>query len=170
MTTLTQLKKYAKYSLIPYMEGNGFQQIKALTFIKEGPEDIKYVVWPEISYGENLKLLVVCITEEMNELIAKGFPSYVPKMVGGELGPEDEIAYELFHLWKVGCEEDATESLNGIQLAMDKYALPFFDSIQNRQDLVNFIYPTLRRDDEFSRIIDKILAWVGDKNQKEGNN
>ncbi len=76
---------------MPFLKEKGFRIVNTLTFLKEGPEEIYYVIYPELSYSSNLKVWVVCHTAEMQELIAEEFPSYITKLVGGMLEPGEPI-------------------------------------------------------------------------------
>lgn len=157
MTTLAQLKKIAKGDLTPFMKGKGFDLVNTFGYLKEGPEGIYYMIYPVISYGENLKITIACHTDEMQELIATPFPKFVSSLVAGELEPGEPIAYENGHIWKVDTEDKAIEALVEIKKCIDDSALPFFESISDRDKLVDFIYPSMRTGD-YAKVIDKILA------------
>ncbi len=156
--TLGRLKKLAKDDLIPFLQEKGFRIVNTLTFLKEGPEEIYYVIYPELSYGENLKVWVVCHTAEMQELIGDEFPSYIAKLVGGKLEPGEPVYPTNGYIWEVGTEEQAKQALKEIRSCIEESALPFFESITDRQKLVDFIHPVLRRDC-YADVVEKILAW-----------
>jgi len=156
--TLARLKKLAKDDLIPFLKEKGFRIVNTLTFLKEGPEEIYYVIYPELSYGENLSVLVVFHTAEMQELIGDEFPSYIAKLVGGELEPGEPIDHSNGYIWKVGTEEQAKQALKEIRSCIEESALPFFESITDRQKLVDFIPTGLKRYG-YADVVEKILAW-----------
>jgi triacylglycerol esterase/lipase EstA (alpha/beta hydrolase family) len=158
MMTITQLKKLAKDKLIPLMLDNGFELVNKLTFVKKGPEDIYYCVFFDISYGENLKVIAACHTDEMNDLIGTPFPNFVSSLVAGHLEPGRAISYENGHIWDVGSEESSEEALKEIIECIRESALPFFTSIDSRKKLVDFIYPSMRVND-YARVIEKILKY-----------
>ncbi|WP_341502508.1 hypothetical protein [Gallaecimonas sp. GXIMD4217] len=159
MTTIAQFKKYAKDNLTPFLEENGFKLLSRYIYVKDGPEDIKFVISPSIHYGENLVIWVVCYTEEMDagEPEAYRFPKGLPTMVGSELSPDRTISYGTSHLWKVGSEDASKEAIEEIILALKKWAIPFFESVNTRQDLVDKVCRHHRAD--YQEEIDAILAW-----------
>ncbi|MDX1458341.1 MAG: hypothetical protein R3276_12200 [Marinobacter sp.] len=159
MTTVTQFKSYAKATLTPYLEKKGFKLLSRFIYVKDGPEEIKFVVSPSIHYGENLVIWVVCYTEEMDagDPVAYRFPKGLPTMVGSELSPDRTISYGTSHLWKVGSEDASKKAIEEIILALKQWAIPFFESVNTRQDLVDKVCRHHRAD--YQEEIDAILAW-----------
>ncbi len=159
MTNLTQFKKISTTSgLTDFLKENGFEQTKPFKFFKKGPEGIYYVIFFTISYGENLKVTACCHTKEMDFLIPEPFPESVSIMVGGELEPKEPIAYENGHIWKVATEDDAIVAIEGIKENISEYVFPFFDSISNRKQLVDFIYPSMMTEN-YKVVVENILEW-----------
>ncbi len=95
----------------------------------------------------------------MQELIGEEFPGWVSELVGGELEPGEPIDPANGYIWTAGTEEQAKQALKEIKSCIEESALPFFESITDRQKLVDSIPPVRRRSDYYGKIIKKILAW-----------
>lgn len=158
MTTLAQLKKYGKKTFVPFLNENGFQLVNKFNFVKEGPEEINYALFFDLSYGTNLKVKALCHTDDMNELIGEPFPKFASDMVGGMLKPGEPVAYENGFVWDVESEDAIEKTLDEIKICITQSALPFFESIDSREKLVDFIYPSMLVDD-YKVVADKILEW-----------
>lgn len=158
MTTLAQLKKIAKDDLTPFMKSQGFSLVNTFGYLKEGPEDIYYLIYPDISYGENLKVTAACHTAEMQQLIGTKFPKFVSRLVAGELEPGEPIAYENGYIWKVETEEQAKQAVSEIKSCIIDSALPFFESMTSRQKLFDFTYPSMRKG-KYAEVLEEVLAW-----------
>ena len=84
---------------------------------------------------------------------------HLGRRLGGEQFPEGEpIDPDNGYIWEVGTEEQAKQALKEIRFCIEESALPFFESITDRQKLVDFIHPVLRRDG-YADVVEKILAW-----------
>ncbi len=91
-------------------------------------------------------------------MIGDEFPSFVADLVGGELKPGEPIYPSNGYIWKVGTEEQAKQALKEIRSCIEESALPFFESITDRQKLVDFI-PTGMKRYGYADVVEKILAW-----------
>lgn len=158
MTKMTDIQSCAKKKLSPFMKENGFKNVNTFGYLKEGPEEIWFLIHAELSYGANLKVVAVCHTSEMQDLIGEDFPKYYSGMVAGALKPGTDIQYENRYIWDVSLEENIGSVLDEIQACIKDHVLPFFNSIANRKALVEFIYPSMLRD-EYKRVADLILKW-----------
>ncbi|MFK7973701.1 MAG: hypothetical protein AB8B66_02400 [Rickettsiaceae bacterium] len=159
MTTLTEFKKLSKNNLTHFLLDNGFNCTNPFMFYRKGNDDIYQVLLFRLSYSKNLKVSALCHTKEMNTLIPRPFPESVSILVGGELEPGEPIAYENSYIWDIEGISDAIKSLNEIQGCILNSAFPFFDSISNRQKLLDYIYPSMNAG-EYATVINKIKETI----------
>ncbi len=159
MTNKVQLKKLAKESLTPMMNRHGYELVNGFDYLKKGPNEIYYMISSTISYSEHLKLFVGCYIDEMEELTSLAFPKHLPEMFGGGLTDEYPIQPTKWKIWQVGTESEAIESLKQIESSIQKYAFPFFDSIQSKEDLLAFL-PRLPAKGPWVPVINKIKSNI----------
>ena len=158
MVSLNKLRAISEEVLTPFMESRGFVLVEPFGFVREGPQEIYYVIHADVSYGENLKVIVACHTNEMQELFDTPFPRFVSDLVAAMLEPGQPISYENGYVWSVATEGEAMRALKEVRESIEESALPFFDSIRSRFDLVDFIYTSMKKG-RYGQVINRILAW-----------
>ncbi|WP_105214844.1 DUF4304 domain-containing protein [Pseudoalteromonas sp. T1lg22] len=159
MASAKSLKKYAKNSLSPYMAALGFELIKGLSYVKEAPEGMTYFVdcfasrWGNVTF--DVGIYVPELDEEEREDLA--WPKVMRSLVGGELQEDSPMLKYVQHCWNFESEPEAV--IDRVQAAIEKYAIPFFEEIQSREDMVNAIdndwYKWQRDEELLGRILQK---------------
>ena len=62
---------------------------------------------------------------------------------------------------KFKTEEKALLAIHKIKQAIVDFAFPFFESMSNRQKLIDFIYPSMLTED-YKIVAENILSWKGE--------
>ncbi|MBF7073960.1 hypothetical protein ISG33_11170 [Glaciecola sp. MH2013] len=153
MTTIAQLVKHSKKSLIPSLEEHGFSHCGKLCFVRETEGGVYHILFANLSYGENFGFQVTCFVEEHNPKKMKNFPFEVNIFCGGNLG-EGLIAGEL---WEVDTLDNIEEVFDDVLCNIKSYALPWFETVQTREDYVREIYPHIKEKLEAEGRLDAVL-------------
>ncbi|MDF2179903.1 hypothetical protein P2G88_16745 [Aliiglaciecola sp. CAU 1673] len=163
MTTLRDLEKYAKEDFIPFLKNHGFKLFGTFKFYREIEQGLYHVIDPEIHYGENLIVYIRCHVDEISSDM--GFESGI---VGGELDPTREIKINNSYLWKIPDEMASRKALEEIKKSLSDYALPFFDKVKNRKELLKAVHPI--NVEEFQEDIDRILEVIQQQEVEQKQN
>lgn len=153
MTTLRQLNSIAKHDLNPFLRKNGFKTINILDFNRKNKDEIFNIIFFNINYGANLTVTVACHTKEMDPLCAHPYPKDFCDIIGSALKPNRDIQLGNSHLWEVETMEKAEVAITEIKTAIIEYALPFFESMKTREDMINYLHPAAHKDDHMVPII-----------------
>jgi hypothetical protein len=148
------MKKYAKNKFIPELEARGFKYHSGLEFSRIVGEDICQIISGGVSRGENLRFDVTCFVKEYDPKLMEKFPKNIPLTCGGGLG-ENMISPEV---WDVADEESIEEALDSVLNYIDKYAIPWLDSVTTRQEYINNLFPHLKEKIESEGRLESILS------------
>ncbi|WP_100915003.1 hypothetical protein [Pseudoalteromonas spongiae] len=164
MTTLAQIKKIAKPWFIPEMKERGFSQNSkaTLTFFREAVDGIyHFISFDILSSGENLRVNVFAWVPEINATYDfSQFPKKIGITNGGGLRDNDiNIGHKY---WKVRDEAEIINALKEILLGIDKIAIPWLDSVDTREELLERFFIDAKNRDNFQerkvRILSKSLS------------
>ncbi|MBU2891852.1 hypothetical protein KO495_00780 [Colwellia sp. D2M02] len=136
MTTLKKIEKTAKSNLIPHLESDfGFEHFSSMIFSRLRSEDIYDFVIFDVTRGGNLRVIVTCSVVELEPDMLENFPRGGGIMIGGYL--TDEGVDFTGDYWSL---ENIETDLNEIVQLLEKYAIPWFDSIKTRQNYLDNMY------------------------------
>lgn len=155
MTTLAQLAKYAKVRMIENMHKECFEFYKTFTFVKKNSAGYYAIITPQIlSSGENVRFWCYLWVEEFavgyevkkfpqDTRISVKFPTY---------------KYEDWpDLWSIPDEATSIATLDDVFNGLKRDVIPWFDSINTPQKLVDAISPGIREDIR-KEMIKRVLA------------
>lgn len=154
MTTLAQLKKFAKAHFTPAMAERGFTIGPNRPIYYRLVNDVYHMFWLDLDRsGKQVRVRVHAWVPEGQAIYDGRFPDGAAAYTGSYLrsGALDITP----QYWNVDSAEAAEESFKEILRALDAIAIPWFSRISSREDLVR----ELRKEyDAFgNRIEDLIL-------------
>lgn len=154
MTTITQLVKRGKKNFIPLLEDLGFTDHDRLSFSRKTDEGVYQLILADLSYGVNLKFHITCIVKEYAPHKMDNFPRNINLTCGGRLG-EGLVTGEL---WDVEELDEIDSIFEDITQNIIEHALPWFETINTRQDYVNAMTADARERAEDNGRMEAILT------------
>lgn len=143
MTTLTQLKRYAKPCFTPEMQKRGFAlgPKRPIYWRKKG--DIYHMMWFDLDrIGKECRVMVHAWVPEFRPEAMENFPDAAGCVAGNHLYPSKMGLSG--HYWNVQDEARAQESFRSIHAAVDAVAIPWWDKVLTRVDLVRVLRPEMK--------------------------
>ncbi|MDC0664107.1 hypothetical protein [Marinobacter sp. SS21] len=160
MTTASELKKLAKETITPFLIEKGFQLVKSYAFVRERSGMFDILDFSIFNGGWNLRPIVKCWVPELDpDFECSKFPKKLPSRIssGGYLNPFGEIAFG-GGSWSIKSEEEVLRALSEIRDLLQSVALPWFDHIETKADLLDALNPGIRAQPNFDKIKDKLLS------------
>lgn len=162
MTTLAQIRKVAKVSFINLMEDRSFKEHEKskLFFYRKNENDIYQIIDFELLRGgENLRIGIYCWVPEFHaEYDMQTFPKALYLNNGGHLLRDRVGAGNRF--WDVREVESLASSLSDILSEIDRLAIPWFDGIATRHDLIEVLEERVKKRSSFPKKREEILGKV----------
>lgn len=143
MTTLAQLKKYAKAYFTPELQKRGFTiGPKRPIYWRRIEDDIYHMMWLDLDRAhEQVRVMVHAWVPEGQPNYDGRFPDGAGMFAGNYLDPRG-LDISAFY-WDVQDEARAQASFKDILAVIDAIALPWFDRVKTRQDLIKVIRPDM---------------------------
>ncbi len=139
MVTLKQIEQVAKQGFISELESRGFTYFPTLYFARIRGEDIYNVIIFERTKGGHLKVFITCWTPEFCPDDVDTFPRSVSLEIGGFL--TEKGIERISEMWELS---NLDFLMNLILKLIDKYAIPWFDSIKTRQDYIDELFDDVK--------------------------
>ena len=141
MAKRKELIDHAGAALVREMRDRGFDYLGDLAFARVVGDGVHQIISGGIRHGANLTFSVTCIVPEYGDSVMEDYP-VVPLTCGGGLGDE----YFSATLWDVGDDDeyDLNAIYSEVLSLIDRYALPWFDRINNRKAYVSVMFEHLR--------------------------
>ena len=156
MTTYTQLDRYAQSFFISEMKKRGFQHYKTFNFAKTNSKGIHYLLTSQIlSSKENLRITPFIWVPEFDE-------NKVPFIYPNDVSIRAEFPRWEFpdwpDLWGIKDEVHCKGSFSAILGSLDKDVIPWFESINNGQNLIDVLNPEARSNLKIREIMLDVIS------------
>lgn len=161
MASARSLRIYAKESLIPFMKSEGFELVKGLSFVKPAPDNMVYFIDCFASRWGNVRFDVGVYVSELDEGRSEdcSWPRAMASLVGGELTKDEPMLKYQGEIWNF--EKDPEQLITIVESSIKQFALPFFQGITNRKEMVEAIdndwYKWQRDEDLLNQILQNSL-------------
>ncbi len=159
MTTLRDMERAARVTLVPWLLDHGFAKRGHFNFVRERGEFFDVLMSEILSSGETLRMYATCWSPAVDlNVDLKKLPRWVGVLTGNEVhtGFPDQGG-----VWDVKDQPNIDKAIDGLRVCIERAVLPWFASIVSIDDFLEAVDINLKERPSWeSRVVEIRAAFA----------